>query len=130
MNQKIVLTRQILVAVILAFSATAFVSCEKYVYDPPKIDLTTPISFQNEIAPIFKSNCFSCHKSGGLNFTDATTTWTSINTAKFLTSGNPESSLIYTKLTTGSHETRCSIEDRNTIYAWIKQGATNDIGTK
>lgn len=130
MNQKIFLTKQVLVAVILLFSAAAFVSCEKYVYDPPKIDLTTPVSFNNEIVPILKSNCFSCHKSGGLNFTDATTTWTSINKLQYTTPGNPESSLIYTKLTSGSHETRCSVEDRNKIYSWIKQGALNDIETK
>ena len=126
MNQKIVLTRQIFVAVIIAFSATAFVSCEKYAWDPPKIDLTTPVSFKSEVFPIFNSNCYSCHKSGNLNFTSVTTTWTSINKAQYLTPGNPEVSLIYTKLTSGSHESRCSIEDRNKIYSWIKQGALND----
>lgn len=126
MSQKIKLTKHSIALSLLLLSAMVFVSCEKYVWDPPKIDLDTPVSFKNEIVPILNSNCFSCHKSGALNFTDAATSWTSINKSKFLTPSNPESSLIYTKLTSGTHESRCSIEDRNKIYAWIKQGAIND----
>lgn len=130
MSRKTSLTRHIIAAGLLFFLAATFVSCEKYTYDPPKIDLDKTVSFKNEIVPIFKSNCFSCHKSGDLNFTDATTTWTSINKTKYIIAENPESSLIYTKLTSGSHESRCPVEDRNKIYVWIKKGATNDIGTK
>lgn len=126
MSLKISLTRHIIAAGLLLFLVATFVACDKYTYDPPTIDLTTPINFENEIFPILNSNCYSCHKSGSLNFTDATTTWTSINKARFITSGNPESSLLYTKLTSGSHESKCSVEDRNKIYSWIKQGALNE----
>ncbi len=127
MSQKINLTKHIIAAGVIIISAMTFVSCEKYTYDPPKIDLTTPVSFKNEIAPIFISKCYSCHKSStGLNFADAAKTWTSINKPQYLKPNNPESSLIYTKLTSGSHETKCTIEERNKIYAWIKLGAIND----
>lgn len=126
MSQKINLTKHIIAAGLLIISAMAFVSCEKYNWEPPKVDLTTPVSYKTEIYPIFNSNCKSCHNSGSLNFTNITTTWTSINTAHYLTSGNPESSLIYTKLTSSPHNSRCSLEDRNKIYAWIQQGALND----
>lgn len=130
MSQKINLTKHIVATGLIFLSAMAFVSCEKYSWDPPKIDLTTPVSYKNEIVPIFKNNCYSCHSSGSLNFNNATTTWTSINKPQYLSPGNPEGSSIYTKLLSGSHETRCSIEDKNKIYAWISQGAINDIESK
>ncbi|RPH32632.1 MAG: hypothetical protein EHM93_08495 [Bacteroidales bacterium] len=126
MNQKIGLTRQILAAVLILSSASVFVSCEKYAYDPPKIDLTTPVSFKNEIFPIFNSNCKGCHSGGKLDFNSLASTWTSINKTTYITAGNPESSLIYTKLNESSHSTKCSTEERNKIYVWITQGALND----
>ncbi len=121
-----IIVKQTLVATLFLFAVASFVSCEEYVWDPPKIDLTTPVSFKIEIYPIFSNNCSSCHKSGNLNFSSLSTAWTSINKPQYLTPTNPESSLIYTKLTSGFHETKCSIEDRNKIYTWIKQGALND----
>lgn len=127
MSLKINLTKHIVAVSLLLITAMVFISCEKYTYDPPKIDLTTPVSFKNEIAPIFINKCYSCHKSSsGLNFADAEKTWTSINKPQYLTPNDPESSSIYTKLTAGSHETKCTIEERNKIYAWIYQGAEND----
>ncbi len=126
MSQKISLTRHIIATGLLFFLAVAFISCEKYAYDPPKIDLTTPVSFKNEVFPIFNSNCKGCHSGGVLDFSSLTSTWSSINKTKYIVAGNPESSLIYTKLTSGSHESRCPVDDRNKIYSWITQGALND----
>lgn len=126
MNQKIVQIRQILVAAILMFSATVFVSCEKYSWDPPKIDDTIPVSFQNEIAPIFSSNCISCH-SGALNpDLRPANAYDALTNGGYINVANPESSKIYSHLLTSPHNTRCSDLEKQKILAWIKQGALND----
>lgn len=127
MNPKILITKQIMVAVILLFSAAAFVSCEKYSYDPPKADLTTPVSFQTDIIPIFTgNNCTSCH-SGGLPLDlRPANAFESLTSRGDINVGSPESSKIYTELNSSPHNTRCSVDDRNKILAWITQGALNN----
>jgi len=62
MNQKIVLKRQFLAALITLISATAFVSCEKYTWEKPVIKPSADtVYFQADIVPIFTGNC-SCHQ--------------------------------------------------------------------
>jgi len=127
MNQKIVITRQILVAVILMFSAAAFVSCEKYAWDPPKIDDTIPVSFQNEIITIFTSNnCIGCHGGGLSPDLRPANAYDALTNGGFINVASPESSLLYSHLLTSPHNTRCSDLERQKILAWIKQGALND----
>ncbi len=131
MNQKIVITRQILVAVILMFSAAAFVSCDKYVWDPPKIDDTIPVSFQNEILPIFTgNNCVGCH--GGSLDPDLrpANAYDALINGGYVIPNHPETSDLYNHLLTSPHNTRCTDVERQKISAWIKQGAINDNITK
>lgn len=123
MSQKINLTKHIIAASLLLFSAMAIVSCEKNVFDPPKVDLTTPVSFQNEIIPIFANNCTSCH-GGSLNpDLRAANAYESLTNGGYINTNNPESSLIYSKLLTSPHDSKCTITERNKILAWITQGA-------
>ncbi len=128
MNQKIVPIRQILVAVILVFSVTVFVSCEKYAWEPIKIDDTIPVSFQNEIIPIFTSNnCVSCHGGGISPDLRPANAFDALTDGGYINVTDPESSIFYSILLTSPHNTRCSDLERQKILAWIKQGAINDI---
>lgn len=126
MNQKIVKTRQILVAVSLIFSAAFFVSCEKNVYDPPKLDTTVPVSFKDEIQPIFTSNCTTCHKGSFSPDLTSGKAYESLTKGGYVNTANPESSKIYVKITSSSHTARTSDLQKQKILAWITQGALNN----
>jgi len=126
MNQKIVLTRRSLIAVILIFSASCFVSCEKYVYDPPKIDTTIPVLFQTEIVPIFSSNCISCHKGTQDPDLRSDNAYDALKDGGYLNTENPESSSLYSKIVSAGHAARTSDIEKQKILAWITQGALNN----
>lgn len=126
MSQKINFTKHIIAASLLIFSAVAFVSCDKYSWDPPKFDPNTPVSFKNDIIPILSTaygpenkSCKDCHYSGNLDFTPINAYETMGN---YIDVNNPESSEIINKLY-DSHDGRCSEINKQKILAWIKQGA-------
>lgn len=125
MNQKHKFTKHtILVAFLLL--AVAFISCEKYTWEPKPVDVTTPVSFQNDILPIFSKyspSCAQCHGSGSPNFTPSKA-YESVTALIDLQ--NPAQSALVTKLNSSPHDTRCSQDDRNKILAWITQGGQNN----
>jgi len=128
MNQKIVFTKHAFIAVLL-LTAFAFVSCEKYVWEPKKVDLTVKVSFQTEILPIFTSNspkCTDCHSSGFPPDLSPAKAYETLTTGGFVNLQNPESSLVYIKLNSSPHNTRCTQDQRDKILAWITQGALNN----
>jgi len=126
MNQKIVLKKQVFVAIILLFSATAFISCEKYTYDPPKLDPNKEISFKNDIVPIFTSNC-SCHVSGSQDpRLSSTKAYDALTKGGYINTTTPTSSGIYTQIAAGHHSDGVSSLDRQMILQWIRQGALNN----
>jgi hypothetical protein len=103
---------------------------------PPVIDPEDPnapqISFSTQILPIFNdgNNCTSCHKTGG-QMPDLTTdnAYTSINKSRYINSGTPEQSLIYTypHPDTPTHvRKKYSATQAATILLWIQQGAKNN----
>ncbi|MBE0674488.1 MAG: hypothetical protein IH591_07500 [Bacteroidales bacterium] len=117
-------------AVVTIISAFLF-SCESYVFDPPELDPDAEISFATDLAPVFASKCSGCH-GGGINpdlrtgnayaslVTDATPATKYVNTA------SPETSLVYTKLSTGSHATIATDIEKQMILKWIQDGAMNN----
>ncbi|MBM3419983.1 MAG: hypothetical protein FJY11_02495 [Bacteroidetes bacterium] len=122
---------------ILGFSAVTLMvsvllfSCEKYVFDPPELDPDEEVSFANDITPFFTSKCAGCH-GGAINpdlraansfaalVTDATPATRYVNTV------SPETSLIYTKLSAGSHATIATDIEKQKILKWIQDGAQNN----
>ncbi len=123
MSQKINLTKHIVAVGILLLSAMTFVSCEKYTWDPPKIDPNIPVSFTNEIVPIFSTkygpenkSCIDCHGS----MYQSNNLFATLNSRINLE--NPQESSIIQKLY-GSHNSRCSDENKQRILIWIQQGA-------
>jgi hypothetical protein len=130
MNQKIVFTRQIVVAIALVFSAAAIVSCEKYIYDPPPpLNPDIQILFSTDIIPIFTgNNCTDCHngsfKDPDLRPANAYSVLTTGTT--YINKAVPESSELYAHLLTSPHNTRCTQTQRDKILLWIKQGAKDN----
>ena len=98
--------------------------CEKYIIPPPVIE--EGVSYSEKVQPIFDANCVSCH-SGGLNpDLRPDMSYEFLTTNGYVDTLNPESSLIYTKLTSGPHESRATEEDKLTILQWITEGVQNN----
>lgn len=87
------------------------------------------ISFSSDIVAVFSSKCVSCHKTGGQSpDLSADNAYTSIATTRYLNTGAPAESLIYTKAdpaSTGSHQKYTEAEAAK-VLIWIQQGAKNN----
>ncbi len=113
-------------AVILPASIAVLSSCEKYQYTPPVIDQNTILFFATDIQPIFTTNCSGCH--GGSQQPDlrAGKSYASLTGGSYLNTNAAESSLLYVKMTSGSHISRSTDTDKLKVLTWIKQGAKNN----
>lgn len=135
MNQKIVPIRQILIAVMLVFSATVFVSCEKYEWVKTEIkpNLTDTVHFQSDIVPIFTSNCSSSNCHGGSFSPDLrpNKAFISLTNEGLITPDSPETPEtcgLYQAIISDAHSTRTSTTDaeKQKVLSWIAQGALNN----
>lgn len=91
-----------------------------------------PISFSEQIVPIFSNNnqCTKCHMPGGVGSPDLTKSASVIYSSivpAYVDTSNPESSTLYINATSGSHHSS-KISDEETAYLlqWIKEGAQNN----
>lgn len=112
-------------------------SCYKVATVKPKTDVevTEPVSFANEIVPIFNKECSmsGCHSSGGIK-PDLTSdkAYTSLMNGGYVDVNTPENSEIYLWLTgqkaaampPGGPENPDNVNQL--VLAWIKQGAQNN----
>jgi hypothetical protein len=96
-------------------------------------EITRPVSFATDIAPIFNSSCSlsGCHGTGGKtpNLSNGNA-FSSLISGNFVDVNDPTSSLIYLWMT-GKKSTPMPIGGINKEYnalilAWIKQGAQNN----
>jgi hypothetical protein len=86
----------------------------------------TVVSFEDEILPIFSSNCTSCH-SGSLNpDLRPAYAYNSLVNGGYLNLSVPASSTLYSKLNTSPHNTHVTVEEKENILTWISQGALNN----
>lgn len=89
------------------------------------------ISFITDIEPIFNdgNKCTACHKPGG-QAPDLSTgnAYASINNAKYINTGTPEESKIYTvpHPVTGDHPKEYTANEAASVLGWIIQGAKNN----
>lgn len=124
MNQKVKKLRLILVAVIMLVAVAGFTSCEKIGILPVPFDPNAALSFKTDIQPIFSANCISCH--GGTKSPDLRD-GKSYNALKTLYVTSPaESSRLYSKMTSSSHISRSTDNEKLKVLNWIKQGALNN----
>ena len=93
-----------------------FGSCEKVVYPP--IEKPKDVSYAQQVQPIWDAKCVSCHGGG-----------TSPNLKPDVSHGQliatPAESKLMQKLY-GSHDARASEMEKQTILAWIEEGAKNN----
>ena len=119
--------------IIFFFSCLLIASCERDYLKPKQFDPNTPVSFSQDVIPIFTENCTQagCHNSGGetpnlipskgydqllgLGYVDTT---------------NAEASVLYLRMNSNYKSMppigKISNEKTGKILAWIKQGAKNN----
>jgi hypothetical protein len=100
---------------------------------PQPIDLDTPVSFSEDIIPIFSDYCTdaACHATGKV-LPDLTpvNAYNQLMMLGYVDTTNAEGSLIYTRMDGKSNPMPPSgrLNDIyiNNVLAWIKQGALNN----
>lgn len=105
-------------------------SCKWETIEPVEVELPPidqPISFANDIQPIFNSKCTGCHPSmGGLDLTAANSYNELINSGLVNTTTAAESE-IYTKPDPhGNHSGKYSVTEAALLLRWIEEGAQNN----
>lgn len=96
--------------------------------DMPDIDPDVPVSFSQQVLPIFsEQNCTACHDGSPAPDLREANAYTSINNSQFINSSAPEESAIYTvPHPSGSHPVKYSAAQAALLLAWIEQGAQNN----
>jgi hypothetical protein len=134
------MTRQALAKLGTAFALVATVGLA-VAFPSNKVCAADPISFSDDIMPILKGRCVSCHQTGGAGFEksglDLSTYEGLMKGTKFgpmVIPREPDSSnLMWLLDWRASPELRMphgkkklSVCDRNDIRAWIREGAKNN----
>lgn len=125
MKQIQKMSKPLLMAFIILSGIALFTSCEKYSYKIETGDPEVPILFQTEIQPIFNAKCVTCH--GGAKSPDlsAGKSYNSLTTGGYVELP-AESSKLYAKITSASHDSRTLPAEKAKILFWIQQGAKNN----
>lgn len=103
-------------------------SCKWETIEPVEVELPDqPISFANDIQPIFNSKCTGCHPSmAGLDLTAANSFNELINSG-LVNTATPAESTIYTKPAPhGNHSAKYSVTEAALVLRWIQEGAQNN----
>ena len=129
-----------LVAVVAALGATAVVGVI-IVTQSSEVCAAEPVSFSEDIVPIFKGRCVGCHQPGGDGFEksglDLTTYEGLMKGTKFgkmIIPRDPESSNLMwlldwrasPQLRMPHGKKKLSTCDRDTLRGWIREGAKNN----
>lgn len=91
---------------------------------PPPVD--DPISYSNDIQPIFNAKCNNCHTSIAPVLT-AGQSYNALISGNFVVAGNPAASELYKSCKPGgSMASYTSAAHLELIYRWIYAGAKNN----
>ncbi|MBK3519125.1 hypothetical protein [Carboxylicivirga marina] len=105
-------------------------SCD-YKYIEPIIveipDTGEPVSFTNDVEPIFQPKCTSCHASRSPILTTGNA-YNSLMGGGYVDTENPEESIIYVKGASGhpGGSKALTAEELAWILKWIEEGAANN----
>lgn len=115
---------------LLVMAAFMLCSCEYEWITPEKVTIPDNVSFSADVMPIFNNGCNTaiCHGPGAtppdLSESNA---YNALINGNYVDTDIPESSIIYTSMTTGSMKPYVqNPADAEIILAWIKQGAENN----
>jgi len=126
--------KKLLKIVLLSSVPLVMFSCY---YDefPEEIEGTIPeipegqiVSFSTDITPIFVRNeCTNCHSPNALGQNPDLTPGREYNSLvpAYVTAGDPDNSLLYTKLVSG-HKPSVTVNEIALIKKWITDGAENN----
>jgi hypothetical protein len=117
----------------LLIAALILNACETDYLTPKVVEITTPVSFSNDIIPIFTTECAipTCHVNGGAppNLT-ADKAYDELMGLGYVDTSNAEQSLLYVRITATVNPMppsgKLSAEETGYILAWIEQGAQNN----
>ena len=108
-------------------------SCYKDIIKPdlPKDPNAPPqqVSFKNELAPLFAANCtdVGCHVSGGHHpYMTLNISYQEIVNGGFVNIALPKESILYKEIYGDMGAHLPSINDRQKVYDWIRNGAPNN----
>jgi hypothetical protein len=110
---------------IVAFIVVIGLSCEKYQYTFETIDPVIPVSFKDEIQPIFTAHCILCHHGSRDPDLQEGNSYSSLTSLGFVTSPG-ETSVLYKQLNKSSHTSFTLPEEKQKILIWINQGAKDN----
>jgi hypothetical protein len=114
---------------LLALLSVVLASCTDYVIKPAKVVVPDSVKFNANIIPIFNASCnhAGCHATGGHSpDLSPPNAYTSLIYFGYVDTENPEASILYQKITTGSMKGNATDQDRELILKWIQQGALNN----
>ncbi|HYV90768.1 MAG TPA: hypothetical protein VE978_03260 [Chitinophagales bacterium] len=118
---------------LLIIFSSSLSSCRKDYFIPPPVDLNTPVSFSQQVVPIFDNSCAlsSCHLPGAqVPDLTAENAYDQLLLLGYVDSTNVDGSVLYKRLISTSDpmppDEKLSPDQINLIYAWISQGALNN----
>jgi len=88
-----------------------------------------PVSFKNELAPLFNTNCAlsGCHVSGAHKpYLPADVSYSQIVNGGFVNTALPKESRLYQMINGEMAQYIASKADRQKVYDWIRNGAPNN----
>ena len=88
-----------------------------------------PVSFKNELAPLFKTNCAlsGCHVSGAHKpYLTTDISYAQIVNGGFVNTALPKESRLYQMVNGEMAQYIPSKTDRQKVYDWIRNGAPNN----
>lgn len=115
----------VMAAFLIPAGMVFFSSCEEYKIVQEIIDPGEPVLFQTQIQPIFTDNCVTCHK--GTRDPDLRDgfSYTSLTEGNYVNPPAAESKL-YKQVTSSSHTSFTTDNEKQLIFNWIDQGAQNN----
>ncbi|MBG0860534.1 MAG: hypothetical protein IQL11_13620 [Bacteroidales bacterium] len=125
MRHKGRITNTVIGALIILTGAAFIASCEKYSYIVETVNPVDTVHFQTEIQPIFTANCITCHRGTRNPDLRDGNSYESLTTGGYVTLP-AESSRIYSKITSSSHEAFTLPVEKQKILIWIQQGARDN----
>jgi hypothetical protein len=111
----------------------AFTGCYKDIIKPPLEQNSDgppqPVSYKNELAPLFNSDCAKsgCHATGGHKpYMETEVSYEQIVNGGYVNLLVPKESILYIMIHGEMAEYIPSDSDKQKVYDWIRNGAPNN----